>query len=265
VSKFKSLLLLFGSLILLSGCSNVEVLNPKGPMASDSKFLIIYSIIFMVVIIAAVLIMFVLFLVKYRLGNNKESGKMHHNSLIELISFRGRNSNFNGEGFARQTFDVHSVSQSKFNDWVKDAKKKKVLDQDTFDKQLLPTTENKNLTFSGTHMAFVDPAADPEYVFYAYKRYNYVQKDPNFNSEKQIKEDVLSKPDKPKRKPQVTNANYERHGMKKMILRNNQPYNSEFKDSESHNMDEMEKISKGAKDKKASEIEKKDHEHGGGH
>jgi cytochrome aa3-600 menaquinol oxidase subunit 2 len=373
VSKFKSLLLLFGSLILLSGCSNVEVLNPKGPMASDSKFLIIYSIIFMLVIIAAVLIMFALFLIKYRLGNNKESGKMHHNSLIEAIwfivpiiivvalaiptvkslyqyekppekkddplvvyatsagykwffsypdekietvnhltipkdrpvvfklqsmdmmtsfwipqlggqkyamtgmtmdwtltadktgTFRGRNSNFNGEGFARQTFDVHSVSQSKFNDWVKDAKKKKVLDQDTFDKQLLPTTENKNLTFSGTHMAFVDPAADPEYVFYAYKRYNYVQKDPNFNSEKQIKEDVLSKPDKPKRKPQITNANYERHGMKKMILRNNQPYNSEFKDNESHNMDEMEKISKGAKDKKASEIEKKDHEHGGGH
>jgi cytochrome aa3-600 menaquinol oxidase subunit 2 len=84
VSKFKSLLLLFGSLILLSGCSNVEVLNPKGPMASDSKFLIIYSIIFMLVIIAAVLIMFALFLVKYRLGNNKESGKMHHNSLIEV-------------------------------------------------------------------------------------------------------------------------------------------------------------------------------------
>ena len=29
-------------------------------------------------------------------------------------------------------------------------------------------------------MAFVDPAADPEYIFYAYKRYNYTQKDPNF-------------------------------------------------------------------------------------
>ncbi|MBZ6405327.1 MAG: cytochrome aa3 quinol oxidase subunit II, partial [Staphylococcus saprophyticus] len=62
MSKFKSLLLLFGSLILLSGCSNVEVLNPKGPMASDSKFLIMYSIIFMLVIIAAVLILFTVFL-----------------------------------------------------------------------------------------------------------------------------------------------------------------------------------------------------------
>lgn len=87
VSKFKSLLLLFGSLILLSGCSNVEVLNPKGPMASDSKFLIMYSIIFMLVIIAAVLILFTVFLYKYRIGNTDESGKMHHNSLLETIWF----------------------------------------------------------------------------------------------------------------------------------------------------------------------------------
>src|SRR5699024_1355804 len=132
-------------------------------------------------------------------------------------TFRGRNSNFNGEGFARQTFDVNSVSQSEFKDWVKDAQSQKELDQDTFDKT------------------------------------------------KEIKEDVLDKPNKPARKPQITNANYERHGMKAMILGNNEPYNSEFKDEESHNMDEMEKISEGAKDEQASESEKKDHEHGGGH
>ena len=40
----------------------------------------------------------------------------------------------------------------------KEAKGKKTLSQDTFDKQLLPSTSNKELTFSGTHMAFVDPA-----------------------------------------------------------------------------------------------------------
>ena len=328
----------------------------------------------MLVIVAVVLILFAVFLFKYRLKGNDESGKMHHNSLIETIwfivpflivtalaiptvkslytydappqkdkdpiviyatsagykwffsypeekietvnhltipkdrpvvfklqsmdmmtsfwvpqlggqkyamtgmtmdwtltadqtgTFRGRNSNFNGEGFARQTFDVHSVSQSDFDKWVKDAKKHKTLDQDTFDKQLLPTTENKNLTFSGTHMAFVDPAADPEYIFYAYKRYHYVQKDPNFNSEEEIKKDVLDKPDKdkPARKHQITNANYKRHGMSEMILPNDKPYNNEFKKKEHHNMDEMEKISKGAKDDKESKHDK-DHEHGGGH
>ena len=104
----------------------------------------------------------------------------HDNELTlqadETGTFRGRNSNFNGEGFSRQTFKVHSVDQSEFDSWVKDAKSKKTLSQDEFDKQLLPSTPNKELTFSGTHMAFVDPAADPEYIFYAYKRYNYVQK-----------------------------------------------------------------------------------------
>ena len=58
VSKFKSLLLMFGTLILLSGCSNIEVFNAKGPVASSQKFLIIYSIIFMLVIVAVVLTMF---------------------------------------------------------------------------------------------------------------------------------------------------------------------------------------------------------------
>ena len=76
----------------------------------------------------------------------------------ETGTFRGRNSNFNGEGFSRQTFKVHSVDQSEFDSWVKDAKSKKTLSQDEFDKQLLPSTPNKELTFSGTHMAFVDPA-----------------------------------------------------------------------------------------------------------
>lgn len=373
MSKFKSLLLLFGSLILLSGCENVEVLNPKGPMASDTKFLIIYSIIFMLAIVVAVILLFTVFLFKYRMGKTEETGKMHHSFLLESIwfiipiliviaiaiptvkslymyeetpdkeddpivvyatsagykwffsypeekietvnhltipkdrpvvfklqsmdmmtsfwipqlggqkyamtgmtmdwtltsseegTFRGRNSNFNGEGFSRQTFDVNSLSQSEFNDWVKDAQSKKELDQDTFDKQLLPTTENEELTFSGTHLAFVDPAADPEYIFHAYDRFNYVQKDPNFNTEEELTEDVLDEPDQPARKPQITNANYERHGMKAMILGNDEPYNSEFKDEEKHNVEEMDKISKGAKDEKVSEIEKKEHESGGGH
>lgn len=56
---------------------------------------------------------------------------------------------------------------------MKEVKGKKTLDQDTFDKQLLPSTPNKALEFNGTHMAFVDPAADPEYIFYAYKRFNF--------------------------------------------------------------------------------------------
>ena len=87
MSKFKSLLLLFGTLILLSGCSNIEVFNAKGPVASSQKFLIIYSIIFMLVIVVVVLAMFAFFIYKYSYNKNEVSGKMHHNSLIETIWF----------------------------------------------------------------------------------------------------------------------------------------------------------------------------------
>ncbi|MDU7036509.1 MAG: cytochrome c oxidase subunit II transmembrane domain-containing protein, partial [Staphylococcus simulans] len=87
MSKIKSLLLLFGSLILLSGCEHMEVLNPKGPMASSLKWLIIYSIIFMLVIVAVVFILFAVFAYKYRYTNTTQSGKVHHSALLETIWF----------------------------------------------------------------------------------------------------------------------------------------------------------------------------------
>ncbi|MBF0747515.1 cytochrome aa3 quinol oxidase subunit II, partial [Gemella sp. 19428wG2_WT2a] len=88
----------------------------------------------------------------------------------ETGTFKGRNSNFNGEGFSRQTFNVNSVSNEDYDKWVSKSQKRKTIDQDTFDHQILPTTKNQELTYSGTHLAYVDPAADPEYIFHAYKR-----------------------------------------------------------------------------------------------
>ena len=52
--------------------------------------------------------------------------------------------------------------------------------------------------------------------------------------------DVTDKPQNT-RKVQITNANYKRHGMKPMILGNNDPYDNEFKKEEDHNSKEMEK------------------------
>ncbi|MEY8598343.1 MULTISPECIES: cytochrome aa3 quinol oxidase subunit II [Mammaliicoccus] len=352
MAKLKSILLMSTLGILLSGCSNLEVLNPKGPMAEDSHFLIIFSIIMMVFIVVVVLILFLIFIIKYRKTKNVTSGTMHHNLILEAVwfiipviilvilavptvkslynyeeapksedepvviyatsagfkwffsypeekvetvnhvtipenrpvlfklqsmdtmtsfwvpqlggqkyamtsmtmdwtleanetgTFKGRNSNFNGEGFSRQTFNVNSVSNEDYDKWVSKSQKRKTIDQDTFDHQILPTTKNQELTYSGTHLAYVDPAADPEYIFHAYKRYRYEPKDPNFYDES---EGVTEKPVLPPRKVTVTNPNYERHGMKPMILKNNEKYDSEFKKEEEHHMDEMEKISEDAK------------------
>ncbi len=55
------------------------------------------------------------------------------------------------------------------------------------------------------------------------------KKDPNFTAEEDLYKDVKDKPIKPARKVHITNPNYERHGMKPMILGNNEKYDNEFK------------------------------------
>ncbi|RZH88602.1 cytochrome aa3 quinol oxidase subunit II, partial [Staphylococcus aureus] len=59
---------------------------------------------------------------------------------------------------------------------------------------------------------------------------------------------VLDKPLLPARNAQITNANYKRHGMKLMILGNDETYKIKFKKDESKNAKEMKKISKDAQD-----------------
>ncbi|MBC1908037.1 cytochrome aa3 quinol oxidase subunit II, partial [Listeria booriae] len=64
----KSLLLtaLLGVTGLISGCGDLTVLNPKGPVAKGQSDLTIYSIIFMLVIVLTIFVLFTIMLVKYR-------------------------------------------------------------------------------------------------------------------------------------------------------------------------------------------------------
>lgn len=63
----------------------------------------------------------------------------------------------------------------------------------------------------------------------------------------------------------MTNANYERHGMKPIILGNNEKYDNEFKKEEDHNSKEMEKFLKEQKTKMRLNFKKEHDDHGGGH
>ena len=54
----------------------------------------------------------------------------------------------------------------------------------------------------------------------------------------------------------MTNANYERHGMKPIILGNNEKYDNEFKKKRTITLKNG-KISKGAKDENASKLQKR--------
>ncbi|MBM7553855.1 cytochrome aa3 quinol oxidase subunit II [Thalassobacillus pellis] len=69
--------------------------------------------------------------------------------------YDGRNSNFNGEGFAAQTFKVHAESPKEFKDWVKETQASAPeLTQDKYNALLKPGLTGKT-AFSSTHLEWV--------------------------------------------------------------------------------------------------------------
>ena len=255
--------------VLLSGCSELTVLDPKGPVAEQQKDLIYLSIGFMLFIVAVVFILFSIIIVKYRErksydgyeppeheGNlllelvwtiipiiivvalsiptvktiyaldkapaataHKEPVVIHATSVewkwifsypdqdIETVNYlvipedrpvlfkltsadsmaafwvpalggqeynmagmqtelylqadepgtyKGRNANFNGEGFTHQTFDVKAETQEDFDKWVKETQASAPkLSKDHYD-QLLLQGHSDEETFSSTHLQWID-------------------------------------------------------------------------------------------------------------
>lgn len=69
--------------------------------------------------------------------------------------YTGRNANFNGEGFALQTFEVHAESPEKFHNWVeKKQKNAPDLTQEKYNKLIKPDLLGE-MTFSSTHLQWV--------------------------------------------------------------------------------------------------------------
>ncbi|MFC2946846.1 cytochrome aa3 quinol oxidase subunit II [Virgibacillus sediminis] len=258
------------ALLLLSGCSELTVLDPKGPVAESQRDLILYSLIFMLGIVAVVFILFTIMVVKYRDKPNRKRGDykpdLHGNRKLEIIwtmvpimivtalsiptvstlfdleqppkssadqdplviyatsadwkwffsypeqgietvnylhiptdravefrlssadsmaalwipalggqkynmagmqtslylqadepgIYQGRNSNFNGEGFAEQTFKVYAETSSEFQSWVESTQHTAPeLTQKKYDDLLEPGL-SETMEFSSTHLEWVD-------------------------------------------------------------------------------------------------------------
>ena len=83
------LLAMLVSVFVLGGCSNIAVLDPKGPVAAQQKDLILLSIGFMLFIVGAVFVLFTIILVKYRerkdVGNASYNPELHGNTLLEVV------------------------------------------------------------------------------------------------------------------------------------------------------------------------------------
>lgn len=88
-------------------------------------------------------------------------------------TYEGRNANFTGEHFADQKFNVKAVTQKDFNSWVKKAQSDSPkLTKEKYDELMLPENVGK-LTFSSTHLKYVDHGQDAEYAMEARKRLGY--------------------------------------------------------------------------------------------
>ncbi|MCK1976595.1 cytochrome aa3 quinol oxidase subunit II [Jeotgalicoccus huakuii] len=269
--KISSILSMVMLALILSGCSNLEVFDPAGPVAESQRDLIYYSLYFMAGIIVVVFTIFTVFVIKYRANRKgrKPSDykpEMHGNMKLEIVwftipilivtalsiptinllfqleeppesssdqeplvvyatsadwkwifsypeegvetvnylniptdravefrlssadsmaslwiprlggqkytmagmenvlylqadeegTFLGRNSNFTGEGFAAQTFEVNAVKHDEFDSWVTDVQQNEPeLTQEKYDEILAPSIVDKE-TFSSTHLDWVD-------------------------------------------------------------------------------------------------------------
>ncbi|ALC82816.1 MULTISPECIES: cytochrome aa3 quinol oxidase subunit II [Bacillus] len=274
------------TMLLLGGCSNAAVLDPKGPVAEQQKDLILLSIGFMLFIVGVVFVLFTIILVKYRERKNskskydpdnegntflevvwtvipiiivtalaiptvrtiyslEEAPKVSENEeplvvyatsvdwkwifsypeqeietvnylniptdrpiLFKLTSadsmnslwipqlggqeyamagmemeqylqadeegtYKGRNANFNGDGFAEQKFNVNAMEENDFNEWVSqtqgDAPK---LTEDMYNYLMLPEHVGEQ-EYSSTHLGFVSHGEDAEYALGAREKLGF--------------------------------------------------------------------------------------------
>jgi cytochrome aa3-600 menaquinol oxidase subunit 2 len=69
----------------------------------------------------------------------------------------GRNANFNGKGFAENTFNVEAMPEDEFKEWVEEVKETaKPLTEEKYDELLEPGHLGQS-TYTGTHLGFSPP------------------------------------------------------------------------------------------------------------
>lgn len=97
-------------------------------------------------------------------GQKYTMGKMETELILVADnpgSYMGRNTNFNGRGYADMEFEVLSQTQKDFDEWVKEVQQTAPkLTEDKYEELLKPTHLGR-LTYSNTHLAWVNHA-DPD-------------------------------------------------------------------------------------------------------
>ena len=112
-------------------------------------------------------------------------------------TYEGRNANFTGEHFADQEFDVNAVTEKDFNSWVKKTQNEAPkLTKEKYDELMLPENVDE-LTFSSTHLKYVEHGQDAEYAMEARKRLGYQAVSPHSKTDpfENVKKNEFKKSD----------------------------------------------------------------------
>lgn len=106
--------------------------------------------------------------------------------------YDGRNSNFTGEGMAQQKFDFVAMSDDEYNAWVKDAQENEPkLTKEQYEKLLLPGSSDK-MTFSSTHLEYVDHGkmGSADYAMKVREKYGVKEKSKHGESDAEMDHDM---------------------------------------------------------------------------
>lgn len=89
----------------------------------------------------------------------------------ELGEYVGRNSNFTGKGMAHQSFRFVALNEADYQEWVNHTKKNAPkLAEEAYEKLMLPETVDE-MTFSSTHLDFVDHRTNADYAVKIRQKY----------------------------------------------------------------------------------------------
>ncbi|MBY6038135.1 cytochrome aa3 quinol oxidase subunit II [Fictibacillus nanhaiensis] len=129
----------------------------------------------------------------------------------EQGTFEGRNSNFTGEGFTDHTFEVHSLTDDAFDKWADETKSgAPELTKEQYDKLMLPG-HVKEMTFSSTHLEWVNHADEADYAVKTRERLGYEPKVPHSKEAKEERKKLKEEKLKEEKQQQESESHGDSH------------------------------------------------------
>lgn len=109
-------------------------------------------------------------------------------------TYNGRNANFTGEGFTEQRFLVNAVSDESYDSWVEEVQAEAPpLSEEEYTHLMVPG-HAEEMTFSSTHLEFVNHAYDPTYALEKSAELGYEPLNPHSREGKAYEMPKLTQP-----------------------------------------------------------------------